>query len=385
MKHQHSKWHRVLCLALALLLVCGCADVGEPPKPEDNTAPTNPFTAAPVAGNMQTAYPTPSKKSGGYLAGFTVGGVAVTMDPVTIPAFEDETIQPAQYNYTGKGPLDIDFYLNPSLSEGQEYGITLFLNAVPQPFSVGACGNIAPTDSLTMEYRFDYHGDGKCIAFPLSFTPVCGKAGEEMQLSIVLTESPSFRAKNEADCNSRWLRSTSFSPTSLYMEVDAPSQQTVDALKIDNGHAWDKSMYDPTVSTMGVLSLRSPGLTFGDLDVMVFHPSENGALPLVVSAGVDYTIPCLIGIRLDGELTPVFEGKYYAEVIMPKCEKQVGVPIPDPVILNYTLDPSLYPDARTVQAVMMPIPVPGTDYEWGVTRDLNVLCSDVAWIEYENE
>lgn len=404
MKYRSFKWPHILCLVLVLLLLCGCADTGEPPKPsDDGTAPNNPFNEKPVVGDGETAYPEPAPYPCGFMGGFTVGGVAVTMEEVAIPMLDDDTLQRSEYPYTGDGPVEIDFYMNPDDDNPREFGITLFFNGVPQPFSVGECGSIAPTDGLTMEYRFDYHGDRKCLALPLSFTPVCGKAGEELLLSIVLTESPSYKAKHESACNTAWLRVSSFA-TVIDMETDAPTQQTVEALKIDNGFEWDKSMYDPTASILSSYligndlhrevwdqyyatdqanpgSAKEPEEFKSDYDVPIFRPHEDGTLNLRLYANSEYTIPCYVGVRLDGELVPIFDGKYYAEVIMPV----VTPGQPDPVILDYDIDLSAYLGARTVQMVVIPIPVAGTDYEWGVTSRPRVMSTDVAWIRYEGE
>lgn len=392
----HCTWNRIFCLFAAMaLLLAGCADTGTSTDPGDksNTNTSNPFVYN--VGGAQTAFDALPRKGRDFFCGAAEAGAGVATEEGTMPASDKF---PGTFTYDGN-PVSFDFcFAATDPDADMELGVQLYLNGVPQPFTVGKARGITPCETPVAEYRFDAYGEFY-YSLPITFTPVCGKAGESLVLYVVFTTSPSYKPTEEEEL-SAWLQVTSYPIESIVMEVDAPTQQTMEAMPVDNGYTWDESAYDPSAEKrIMAFTLKNPlfeaayqeylavgGAVAGaEMDpafvgksyIMRFN--EEGLLDLTLQAITETSLRCLVQMRLDGQVVPVFDGKYFAEIVMPNTGgKQWDV-------ADFTLDLSAYPDAHAVQLVVIPIPVPGTVYEWGVTNAPLVFASDVAWIRYDGE
>lgn len=169
------KW--AFYLVIMAVLATGCAnqkpnasephagerDTGAPHTGEPNTAgQSNPFEG----GEQETAM------LGSIGHGFT--------DP---PLDENGEILPLQYN---GGELTIDYAVRAS-GKAKNVGFLVFVDGIPQPYKFNSTE--APYEYM---HIFDLTADDRDTPFTFVFTPVTGKKGETLHVTIASVYNPAF-------------------------------------------------------------------------------------------------------------------------------------------------------------------------------------------------
>lgn len=88
-------------------------------------------------------------------------------------------------NYDG-GELEIDYSIN-AVGKNKDFGLLIFIDGIPQPYKID-------TTEAPYEYMhiFNPEKDDVDMLFTLVFTPVTGKKGDTLDITISSTYNPSF-------------------------------------------------------------------------------------------------------------------------------------------------------------------------------------------------
>lgn len=303
------------------------------------------------------------------------------------------------FRYTGE-PLSFGFVIEHEddgkmlADVGEQLGIRLFLNGVPQPFTVAQAEGVPACPQEVEEYYFDARRDTD-YTLPITFTPVCGHTGDCLALFVVITPSPNYRPEYEECDKGNWCHSASTGCYPVNFEAEAPTQQTVDALQIETGvtditeanfYLLRPTVVNPTreARTAEWMDLMNEN---GDIDAYNQKMEEAGyivgayAFPLeegnrlrIDLCGGDMCTPLYrLMMRLDGEFAPVFEGKYYADARLPNNNGESGV------VLSLDLDFTEFTDAHALQLMLIPL-VPGMKQRTAQGRLIRVCTTPVVWI-----
>ncbi len=369
-------WKRVcsaVSIGACLFGLCGCART----KPVGNTAVRHNDTRT-----VFTALPATERGLGMYAA---VGDNA------------DEETQ--LLRYTGE-PISFGYVIRHEENEGaladvgEQMSIRLFLNGVPQPFTVGEAEGAAACTQEVEEYYFDARRDTD-YTLPITFTPVCGHAGDCLALFVVITPSPNYRPGYEECDKGNWCHSVSTGCYPVDFEAEAPTQQTVDALQIETGvtDITEDGFYllRPTVTnpTREARTEEWMYLIHEEMDIGAYNqkmqeagytvgayafPLEKGNRLRIDLCGSDKCTPLYrLMMRLDGEFAPVFEGKYYADARLPNNDGMAGV------VLSLDLDFTRFTDAHALQLMLIPL-VPGMKQRTAQEQMIRVCTTPVVWI-----
>lgn len=96
---------------------------------------------------------------------------------------ENDARLPIQYD---GGELEIDYSINAN-GKNKEFGLLVFIDGVPQPYKID-------TTEAPYEYMhiFNPEKDNVDMLFKFIFTPVTGKEGDTLDITITSTYNPSF-------------------------------------------------------------------------------------------------------------------------------------------------------------------------------------------------
>lgn len=294
--------------------------------------------------------------------------------------------------YTGE-PVLIDFVLlNDNPECNKEMGLSLYVNGVPQPFSVRAREGISPTETDVLEYRWDVYGS-ETYRLPLAFTPVCGRQGDTLTLFCMLTSSPSYHVTTEKEAGSGWMKSISPFSYTLHMEADAPTQTTVDTCLWDNGVSFEFEDGIFLSTNSEVSERRRQNAIAAQVNdelakeyisanlVRIVRPEEDDRHMEVILTGCTQCTPRFrVQLRLNGQPAPVFNGKYYADVVFPNTQSQLGE------LLSVPIDLKAYADkVRTIQFLMIPLPENAMEFSEANLHLVCITSTSVSWVRYSDE
>lgn len=123
--------------------------------------------------------------------------------------------------YTG-GELEIDYYVNAS-GKAKNVGFHVFVDGKPQPYKFNETA--APYEYM---HIFDVKEDDKDTPFKFIFTPVTGKKGDTLDITITSLYNPSFMPDMKDTSSYGGYHSTLQAAGSLYFEKDAEALETPD-------------------------------------------------------------------------------------------------------------------------------------------------------------
>lgn len=116
--------------------------------------------------------------------------------------------------YTG-GELEIDYYVNAS-GKAKNVGFLVFVDGKPQPYKFNETA--APYEYM---HIFDVKEEDKDTPFKFIFTPVIGKKGETLHITITSVYNPSFMPDMKETSSYGGYHSTLQATGSLFFEKDA--------------------------------------------------------------------------------------------------------------------------------------------------------------------
>lgn len=377
----HHSWRYELFTVCALLIIStltGCANTGHGQiihKPEQlttNNTTTN-FTSLPEEGR-----------------GFFLGMLSVDSNWKENPDTDDIIFS---LSYTGESVSFVYQLGSESTPGGEQLGLRLYLNGVPQPFTVGEANGITACEKPVEEYYFDAQRN-QTYCIPISFTPVCGHDGDTLPLFVMFTPSPNYEVTKISECNQGgWMKSIAAPPYPLYMKADAPEQHTVDADNVDTGVLSEgedgrfvirhfinsrarKEIEDKYENPDNALIEAGYGNNY---DVCIFKLEENNKLNVMLTGITSCTPLYRFQLRLDGKAVPLFNGKYYGDARLPNTANKTDT------LVSLDFDLSDYPNARTVQLLMIPLPQGGYTWQEASARICEIHATRVGWIRYDGD
>lgn len=127
------------------------------------------------------------------------------------PKYEEKLV------YTGE-PIEIEYYINNN-GTTMSTGMLMFVNGIPQSYSIA--GSSTSTYMHIQEVE-----ENKRAIVRISFTPVCGKAGETVSVRFLSILNPQIRPDQLNYLFGHTNRMTTFMARTIEMQMDADAHNT---------------------------------------------------------------------------------------------------------------------------------------------------------------